>query len=739
LAALNFYFEKTEMNSGLPRAKILIVDDIPENINMLWEIIKSDYEASVTTDGAEAVELANSKFPPDLILLDIMMPGMDGYEVCKRLKADEHTKNIPIIFITAKSGEDDETLGLSLGAVDYITKPFSPAIVKARIRTHLEVKQYRDHLEDVVRQRTDELIKIRDEEIQLLEMTTALSFELNLVRLLAKIMETTKELLSADRCTLFLYDEKSDELWSQVAQGLDTQEIRFPSYIGIAGSVFTNGETINIPDAYADSRFNPGVDKKTGYRTRSILCMPVKNKKGTIIGVTQVLNKEGGPFTETDERRLRAFSAQASIALENARLFEDVLNMKNYNESVLESMSNGVISLDADRNIVKWNAAALRILRANGNSLSDDSSAAYIKSVFSQTNSWVLETVGRVMETRTTDLTMDTDLFLTDGKAVSVNLTVVPLMNVQQQLIGTLAVLEDITGEKRLKGTIARYMTKEVADRLMEEGEAVLGGQTQEATVMFSDIRKFTTIAEKIGPQETVSLLNEYFTIMVDIIFNYKGTLDKYIGDAIMAVFGAPFSTGEDSDRAVRTAIDMLKALEEFNRERTCPAKEPIRIGIGINTDEVLSGNIGSLKRMDYTVIGDGVNLASRLESANKAYGTNILMSEFTYKGLKNSYICREIDMVLVKGKTAPVSVYQVLDYHNDISFPHRDDVLELFHKGLTSYRSRDWWKGMNYFERAARLNPKDAVSQLYRGRCRHFMENPPPENWNGIWVMETK
>ncbi len=739
----------------MSKPKILIADDVPANIRILWEIIKDDYEVSVTTSGSEAVEIARSESPPDLILLDIMMPEIDGYEVCRILKADENTRSIPIIFITAMTREEDETKGLELGAVDYITKPFRPAIVKARIRIHLEVKQNRDHLEDIVKARTaelrdmntrlikdiaerkrteDQLRQAKDEELRLLEMTTALSYELNLNRLLKRIMDTTTVLLCADRCTLFLHDEKSNELWSRIAGGLKDNEIRFPAYMGIAGSVFTSGEIINIPDAYSDKRFNPEVDKKTGYRTCSILCMPVKNKTGKTIGVVQVLNKKGGPFSDTDERRLRAFSAQASIALENATLFEDVLNMKNYNESMLESMSNGIISLDADRNIVKCNASALRILGEKADEFSEDASER-ISMVLCKINPWIKESISKVMETEEIDLTMDTNLMLAKGVSVSVNLTVVPLINIQQELIGSLMIIEDITREKRLKGTIARYMTKEVADKLMEGGDAVLGGQIQEATIMFSDIRSFTTISEKIGPQETVSLLNEYFTLMVDIIFRYEGILDKYIGDAIMAVFGAPFNTGEDHERAVKTAIEMMEALKEFNKKR----KDPINIGIGINTDEVLSGNIGSLKRMDYTVIGDGVNLASRLEGANKLYGTNILVSEKTFRGLKNNHFYREIDLIRVKGKTRPVGIYQILDYQDKNSFPNINDVLELFQEGLNFYRCRSWKKGIENFSRILKLNRQDKPSHLYLKRCQYFAEKPPPDDWDSVWDMKSK
>jgi len=727
------------MDTELIKQRILIVDDEPINIKLLFEIVKSDYEVSVATNGHEALRLAASENPPDLILLDIMMPEMDGYEVCRKLKANPATEQIPVIFITAKSDAEDETKGLQLGAVDYITKPLSPMVVRSRVHTQMQMKLHRDHLEQLVEVRTQALLRAKEEEVQLLEMTTELSFELNLLKLLEKIMDTTKELLSADRCTLFLTDEATNELWSQVAQGVEIEEIRFPNHLGIAGSVFTSGNTVNIPDAYADDRFNPGFDKKTGYRTRSILCMPVKNKNGKTIGVTQVLNKRGGPFTEIDERRLKAFSAQATIALENARLFEDILAMRNYSESMLESMSGSVISLDANRDIVKFNVAAARLVGQDLEGIADGSAHRTIKTIFSEKNQWVMEKIDRVMETGQIEKTMDTDLLLLDGTTVPVNLTVVPLPNADVNLAGALVVLEDITNEQRLRGAIARYMTKEVADRLLEEGEGVLGGQIQDATVMFTDIRNFTGISEKIGPKETVALLNEYFSIMVDIIFTYEGTLDKYIGDAIMAVFGAPFSTGEDADRSVRTAIDMLNALKEFNHQRENLSRETIKIGIGINSNEILSGNIGSIKRMDYTVIGDGVNLAARLESVNKIYGTNIIISDSTRKGLNSDYTLREIDLIRVKGKTEPVAIYQILDYHDENSFPNMDDVLELFEGGLKHYRRNNWPKAIKFFKNALALNPGDTVSQLFFGRCRHYLENPPSNDWDGVWVMETK
>ncbi len=593
----------------------------------------------------------------------------------------------------------------------------------------------------------EQIARQRQEETQLLEVTNAISRELHLTPLLQKIMETVTAILSADRSTLFMYDEKTRELWSHVAQGVGVKEIRFPAHLGIAGSVFTSGQTINIPDAYADARFNKEVDKRTGYKTDTILCMPVVNKQGQTIGVTQVLNKKGGPFSGTDEKRLAAFTSQAAIAIENAKLFEDVINVKNYNESILQSMTNGVITLDGSGLIVKANEAALRLFRAEKSPelVVGRSTAEF----FFGKNLWVVESINKVVTSRQQDLALDQELWLRqDGETAvderrrevaNVNLSVVPLSNQKGEHVGCMLLLEDLTQEKRLRSTMARYMTKEVADKLLSEGEGALGGQIQKASILFTDIRSFTTITEKIGAAETVKMLNDYFTIMVDIILEHGGILDKYIGDAMMCVFGAPFPGPEDADNAVRAAIGMLRALRVFNKERAALGQDPVLMGLGINTDEVLSGNIGSPKRMDYTVIGDGVNLASRLEGANKPYGTQVLVSELTVRALKNNYALREVDRIRVKGKYEPVAVFEVMDHYDAESFPNMNEVAYLYESGLEHYKKRDFKTAEGIFEQALLLNGKDELSRHYRDRCRYFVEHPPAADWDGVWVMKDK
>src|SRR6185503_17088336 len=254
--------------------------------------------------------------------------------------------------------------------------------------------------------------------------------------------------------------------------------------------------------------------------------------------------------------------------------------------------------------------------------------------------------------------------------------TVLPLVSTQRKKLGSLVMIEDISSEKRLKATMSRYMDPTIAEKVLQAGAEILGGQSNVASVLFSDIRSFTTLTEELGPQATVSLLNEYFTIMVDCIQWEGGMLDKFIGDAIMAVFGMPLSHGDDEDRAVHAALNMLRELNSYNLRRGAEGKRPIDIGIGINTDTIVSGNIGSPRRMDYTVIGDGVNLASRLEGACKQYHAHLLISEFTLKKLRGTYRSREIDKVVVKGKTQPIGLIEVLDYHTDETFPNCMEVL---------------------------------------------------------------
>ena len=589
--------------------------------------------------------------------------------------------------------------------------------------------------------------KQRAKEMEFISIVSDVTAEIDLGALLNRVMQEATRMLNADRATLFLNDEKTNELFSRVAMGDGVGEIRLPNTTGIAGTVFTSGESMNIPYAYADLRFNPAFDKQTGYFTRSILCVPVINKEGKVIGCTQVLNKNGGKFTDEDESRLKAFTQQVSIALENAKLFEDVSKSRKYNESMLSSMSNGVITINSEGIIVTCNKSGLEILKSNEENIIKKSS----KDFFSGNISWIYEKISAVNESREPDLIMDTEIEIinsdtSETEKISANLTILPLINEDSDgrtdqtdaFLGTLLMFEDISSEKRMKSTMSRYMDPGIADQLLENKADVMEGIDTTATLLFSDVRSFTSITETLGAQGTVKLLNEYFEIMVNCITEQGGMLDKFIGDAIMAAFGLPISHEDDEDRGVKAGINMIIRLWEWNVKRERDGKPAVEMGLGLNTDKILAGNIGSKKRMDYTMIGDGVNLAARLESACKQYYARILISDNTFKKLKGTYRVRNIDDVIVKGKTEPVGVYEVLDYHNDKTFPNLMDVVNYFNEGRKKYKLGDFKGSIKSFNQCLKGNKNDKLSETYIDRCNLLIRDNP-KDWNGIWVMKSK
>ena len=285
-----------------------------------------------------------------------------------------------------------------------------------------------------------------------------------------------------------------------------------------------------------------------------------------------------------------------------------------------------------------------------------------------------------------------------------------------------------------------KYVSPGVVNNILEgEEDITLDGRSREVTVLFSDIRSFTTLSERLSPQETGRLLNAYFDSMIPIVFDHQGTLDKLIGDAIMAFFGAPGTLEDHPVKAAETALDMIERLERL-RAASNPIKglEGLKAGVGLNTGQVIVGNLGSQRFMDYTVIGDTVNLGSRLEGLNKIYGTSIIISESTASKLDGRFVLRELDRVTVKGKGDAVTIFELVGFGEQTE--RKDlDCIELFARAVSSYRDRDWDTAEDAFNRALEIWPDDKTIRLYQDRIRAFRESPPSPEWDGVAVLTTK
>lgn len=498
----------------------------------------------------------------------------------------------------------------------------------------------------------------------LLNVMRSVASELELDNLLQKIVGTISEVMNADRATLFLVDPKTGDLWSKVAQGLSLSEIRVPKGKGIVGHVAESGETVNITDAYQDPRFNPEVDRKTGYRTRNMLCMPLRNEARDIIGVLQVLNKKVGVFKAEDESLLDALGSQATIALNNSRLFEEVRFIKNYNESILRTIATGVITLNPDGEVAFSNIAATSVFPITEMIFNAHTEGQHFHQICDpELNPELAAGIRHVLDGGEAFTSYQLQFYRGEDDALAINAHVLPLRDQKGKSLGVVMVADDITQEERLMSTLCRYVTRSVAEQIMKDRESLkLGGQRSNLAVLFSDIRSFTTLSEQSTAEEIVSMLNEYFSLMIKPIFQYEGTLDKFIGDAIMAVFGAPIPHENNAENAVRAALAMRHALRTYNAVRKSRGLPPIDNGIGITLGEAISGNIGSEQRMDYTVIGDTVNIASRLEGLTKNYDCKILINEAAYLEVKDKISCVDLGFAHVKGKEGDVRLYGIPD-----------------------------------------------------------------------------
>ncbi len=617
---------------------ILLVDDSDLVAEMLGEALREGgFEIVRAHDGYEAIELCY-KIIPDIIIMDIDMPLLKGYQASRLLKTRRGVKDIPIIMHTANTEDKDRFWSYNSGACAFVVKDYEhiePLIENVRKFIQHDVPNLAAIQEDakqMKREAISELLSnLLDKELfhstimnQLADAGRSISSLSGTILRVLELLDLACErhvgaiILRFGKDSLpFIYPiervnkEMADDLLSVALED-------FYSHFDRNSLSLNDSHYFNIEERSDWTKLRLEENQLCSY----FYC-PISGSGDELIGTLHIAHLKNNYFSESIIENIKAFAAEAGVIIHNAMLFKQVATMERE-----------------------------------------------IRSVFSKF--------------------------------------------VPQEIINDL-----VTRKRRT---------------------SMLAGEKRELTILFSDIRSFTTLSETNSPENVVSFLNRYLETMCEIIIDHGGMVDKFIGDAILAIFGAPKSWPDNANRAVETALAMSKAVSEFDTKGITLPPEGLDIGIGIHMGDAIVGTIGSSTKFDYTVIGDAVNLASRLEGLSKVYHSRIIISDMVAKELKakegSGFQVREIEQVIVKGKGNTTLIHAVEDKSDKVLSPAE---LDLYRKGLSMYQLKNWKTASRYFSDVLASKPEDSLASLYLARCEEFLKTPPPPSWDLIQRYDTK
>lgn len=541
---------------------------------------------------------------------------------------------------------------------EILSKTFStpPHLVMQNLdQLNKDLNQINDHLKQIV----DKNNKLQ----ALIKIDQVINSSLELKVVLQIVMDTIVALINAERGFLMLRNRKG-KLKTYIARNWEQESIH-PSEFALSRTivtrVMTNGEPVLTTNAQEDPRFGEE-ESVIAYKLRSILCVPLK-VKDNLTGVIYADNRiHTGIFTEYELDILTAFSNQAAVAIENARLFEslrrtlsEVTQLKNLMDNIFSSIASGVLTADIEDKITLCNQAAEKILGHSNSEL-----VGYrIESVLAFLGSDLIEQINNVRKSDRHIIGLETNPVLPKRGPVSISFNLSPLKDADQNIEGVAIVLEDLTEKKRLQAQ-RRLFEKMVSPAIIDQlnpDKLQLGGKRTEITTLFVDIRGFTHFSEGINPELLVTILNKYLAATAEAILNRGGTIDKFIGDGIMAWFNAPIPQPDHTLRAIYTALDIKKSIKRL--QETLSDEFRLSMGAGIHFGEAVLGLIGTEQRMEYTAIGDSVNTAKRIQES--AVAGQILISHEAYQQVREQITVRSLEPIAVKGKKQPLTVYELL------------------------------------------------------------------------------
>lgn len=544
-----------------------------------------------------------------------------------------------------------DLLGVFCIGNKFMNQSFTDLDIKIMsiISSHLTKALYNHHLIKELDSKKREIsLKLLELET-LFDISVAISSVLNVDELSEDVLWRSVGILNASKGMLLI--QKKDNLILEPISTFNWDEEK--SLISKKLKVFQEIKG-NKKGLFLVEKDKTTLQKKLKESNLIITPLQVKNKT---LGYMVLCNKETRKgveeFNSLDLDLLMALSNQAAVAMENAALFKDITKEKNFNESILSSIATGVITINILGEIDSINSAGLKILKKEKEDIIGNH-YMYLFEKDEEIIELIIKTETKNEKNKTVNIP-----FLSVSEETRINFSASPRVDKDKKIKGSVLAIEDITDVSKIKKTFKRYVSKQVVEKLLEDDAKLnLGGEKREVTVLFSDIRGFTSMSEKMEPEKVVSTLNSYFSLMIDIVFKNNGTLDKIIGDELMIVFGAPTSSKDDTERAVKTAIEMQDKIKTFNKQQIIENEKPIKVGIGINKGLVVSGNIGSKELMDYTVIGDTVNLGARLCSA--AGPDEIITSDSVWFETKKTFNYKKLKPIKVKGKRSEVQVYKI-------------------------------------------------------------------------------
>jgi class 3 adenylate cyclase/CheY-like chemotaxis protein len=615
--------------------KILIVDDSDLIAGVLTQhFSETGYEVVRASNGLEGV-LAAYKEIPDLIVSDVEMPRLQGYQLSRLLKSKRGVRDIPIIMHTSLSDDKDRFWAMSSGVDAFITKDFDN-LGKISLKVEELLKNGKPLNRKLIEEDGAAINEITAMEIlgnlfdrELFRSTIlnelagvekhigSLSLSsLEVLRLLTKICDAHVGVLILSNGKQGLgYILPSDKVFkSEVKDFFDISLADFKEKSGTSPEEI-NSVTFGIEGREDYEKIR--IDKK---RLSSYISFPLNGKGETVIGTLHIGNLSNNYFSEIISDSIAVFVRGAGTVLENAVLFNRITAMEN-----------------------------------------------------------------------------------------------------------------------KIRNVFSKFVPPEIIKELLEqkEGETEMKvGEKRNVAILFSDIRSFTVISENNSAEAIVSFLNSYFQQMVSIIKSCGGVIDKFIGDAILAIFGAPVSYEDNAERAVRAAVGMINKMAEIETGHLVLPPTGFKTGIGIHEGTVIVGNIGSQDKFDYTVIGDNVNLASRLEGLTKHYHRGVIISEVVSRKVGGIFPLREVDTVRVKGREEPTTLYSI---ETESQGPLCEEAMQSYKKGLQMYKMSNWSTALEYFRKTLEYHPEDFLAQFYVERCTEFQAAPPPENWGGAVSLDFK